>query len=327
MNERKITDLWFPTRGLDLQTAFGVQRPQTTPCCKNCLGHEPCSGRRRGGRRPGLGRLDGRVILGTSTTIQHLNEIVMGDYGGLFPPDYPWSQTTPLLGAPGPSWTWGGGNLIPGGNWNGEPITGEDEETQDPLAGTPNAKKKRKKGSGIQPNPNQLQYTPGFGSDYRLFQCTGSVTITQPGPFFGTTPSFTGCVCVDVVFLRLAGAPTHMRDFNNWWCKKNHYFTVNSIAQTAFTFLTTNIIGNTSGDESTWGVRACDPTEDGVGSALSPCGEGYDPRNNVSALGFAECCGLMSVALALLGGTGNTASQAEQPGGGQSFYSCREAGQ
>lgn len=322
MPDRSIRDLIFPIRGLDLQTAFGVQRPLTTPCCTNCLGHEPCSGRLRGGRRPGLGRLDGQVPAGR-TLIQHLNEIVIGETAALFDPNYPYSgPTTPLLGAPGPPWTWGGGNLIPGGDWDGNDVTGEDLMSQDPTG----RKRKRKKGSGIPPNPNQIAYVPGAGADYRLFQVIGSVTITQVGPFFGTTPSFAGCVCIDVGYLRVAGAPTHMKHFNNWWCKKVHYFTANGIAQSAYTFLTTTIIGSTVGDESTWGVSSCAPTDPGVGSSLKDCDAGFDPRDNVSSLGFAECCGLVSVGLIILGATGNTPAQAEQPGGQQSFYSCRAAG-
>jgi hypothetical protein len=313
--DRKVTDLIFPVRGIDLQTAFGVQRPHTTPCCKNCLGHEPCSGRRRGGRRPGLGRLDGQVPAG-STLIQHLGQIVVGSTAALYPPDYPWGgPTVPMIQAPGPPWTWGGAPIVPG--WDDEPITGEDLETQDPSGG----KKKRKKGSGIPPNPNQIGLVNGGGS-YRMFQCIGQVNITvhtSPIDYFGTNPSYAGCLCIDEFYLRLAGPPTDARHFFNWWCKKVHDFTVKNIPQNGYAFLGSTIIGNTSGDPSTWGIGSCGPGDDNV----EPCAPGYDPRNNVASLGFAECCGLMLLApqelgVIVAGGPALTAVQ--------SFGSCREAG-
>lgn len=310
----RVSDLWFPTRGIDLQTAFGIQRPGTTPCCKNCLGHEPCSGRKRGGRRPGISRLAGRPA--TPTLIQHLNQIVIGSTAALYPPDYPWGgPTVPMTQSPGPSWTWGGGTII--NDWDDEPITGEDLETQDPGGN----KKKRKKGSGIQPNPNQVLLTPG-GGNYRMFQCIGQVEITvhtSPIDYFGTTPAYAGCLCIDELYLRLAGPPTDARQFNNWWCKKVYYFTAKNIPQNGYEFIGSTIIGATMGDPSTWGVGACSIGDDNV----EPCVEGYSPIDNVDGSGDDECCGILTVGL-------TTFAQLQSGGpkltGVQSFQSCRDEG-
>lgn len=281
MNDKKITDLTYPVRGLDLQTAFGVQRPGTTPCCQNCLGHEPCSGRRRGGRRPGLSRLNGQVPAG-STLIQHLNEVVIGSTAGLYDPDYPWhGPVIPFRTTDGPSWTWGGGTITT--DWNGDPITGEDEETQDPVG---NGRRKRKKGSGIQPNVNRLTYSPPAITNYRMFQATGQVNITQPGPFFNTNPSFAACMCVDTLYLTLAGPPLDARNYNGWWCQKVYYFNLHGIAQNAYTFTGSVITGNTVGPVATWGVRACNAG----GNIDYPAQAGHSVLDNIDLSGDALCC-------------------------------------
>lgn len=318
-NERKITELIYPVRGLDLQTAFGLQRPGTTPCCKNCLGHEPCSGRRRGGRRPGLARLDGRIPAG-DTVIQHLSQVVIGSTAGLYDPDFPWDgETDDLPGDPGPPWTWGGGLIVPG--WNGQPITGQNTNgggNQNPLGN----KKKRRRGSGIQPNPNQI-FLSGGGGAYRLFGCIGQVLInvhTTPVDFFGTTPSFPGCMCVPVDYLMLAGPPTDARHFNNWWCCLQYYFTLHNIPFDGWEMVGTTITGTVTGDPAAMGIRACGLGDDDInGGDASPCADGYSAVDNVDLSGNDQCCSLVLL----------TASAQYPPTGmltkTQTYQSCADA--
>lgn len=71
-----FADLGFPTKGIDLSTAFGLQRVGTTPVGKNVRTFEPTTDRSRGGSRPGLVKYIAAQLPNGAHLIQHLNLVV-----------------------------------------------------------------------------------------------------------------------------------------------------------------------------------------------------------------------------------------------------------
>jgi hypothetical protein len=66
-------DLSFPLNGLNTQTEFELQPPQTTRSCLNVRAYEPITMRLRGGSRPGLSEYIPAQVAGIAAVIQHLN--------------------------------------------------------------------------------------------------------------------------------------------------------------------------------------------------------------------------------------------------------------
>lgn len=55
-------DLRFPTKGLDLSSGFGLQRPESTVLGTNVRTFDPSTDRARGGSRSGLVRFIGEQL-------------------------------------------------------------------------------------------------------------------------------------------------------------------------------------------------------------------------------------------------------------------------
>ncbi len=79
----KPVDMAFPVRGIDLSSAYDLQRPGTTPIAQNVRGYEPATDRLRGGSRAGLVKHVPAQVSGTHV-IQDLNMIVGTSFASPF---------------------------------------------------------------------------------------------------------------------------------------------------------------------------------------------------------------------------------------------------
>lgn len=70
-----FVDLPFPTKGIDLSAAFGLQAQGTTPVGQNVRAFDPLTARARGGQRPGLLKYIGLPV-SFGNLIQDLNVVV-----------------------------------------------------------------------------------------------------------------------------------------------------------------------------------------------------------------------------------------------------------
>jgi hypothetical protein len=244
MADEKVTqDLTFPQFGVDRSFAHGQQRPKTTPDAMNVRAFEPTTGRSRGGRRPGLSKIADQIPEG-STLIQHINTIVIGEYDALLdnaPIPIGWTTLTDPSDA-GPPSSWG--TRVIDTDYDGNDVTGTTLMTRNPGPRTT-----RNKGTGRQPNKNTLAHSPSGVVVTKLYQCIASVHILDPGPFFGLDVSFDGCMCVELNYLNLVGAPTDARQFPKWWRNLHAFFTLHVIAEN-FTF-------NSGSNLITGPVRTC----------------------------------------------------------------------
>lgn len=136
--------------------------------------------------------------------IQDLNVVVWAATdalaGGV--PDPP-GLTLDDPSSPGPPSSWGTGILGYDPINDDVPITGVTDGSRNPggpdSGGQVSAKKKRKGGSGRQSSKNTLTLVTS-GAPHHCFQGQIVGTVTKPAPdpygFNGTTPSFTGVLCV-----------------------------------------------------------------------------------------------------------------------------------
>lgn len=69
-------DMSFPLRGLDLSSAYGLQRVGTTREGQNVRAQDLAEGRDRGGQRPGLAKFIAGQIPGGASQVQELNFVV-----------------------------------------------------------------------------------------------------------------------------------------------------------------------------------------------------------------------------------------------------------
>jgi hypothetical protein len=75
----QMTDLVFPTGGVNVATELETQPAQTTPFGKNVRVYEPGTLRARGGSRPGLSEYIPSLVTGSAGKIQDLATVVMTD--------------------------------------------------------------------------------------------------------------------------------------------------------------------------------------------------------------------------------------------------------
>lgn len=79
----KPVDMAFPVRGIDLSSAYDLQRPGTTPLAQNVRGYEPGTDRLRGGSRAGLVKHVPATVTG-AYVVQDLNMIVGTSFASPF---------------------------------------------------------------------------------------------------------------------------------------------------------------------------------------------------------------------------------------------------
>jgi hypothetical protein len=194
----------FPTKGLDVSHAHGVQPPGTTPVGTNVRVCEPSTLRLRGGSRPGLGKyVAGQVPVG-SELVQELNTVIIADAaaidGGI---DDPGTDLVDDPSSDGPSPSWGTATIYLD-PYTGDPVTGADEGSRNPYDGTGQRSKRRKKGGGYQPNKNTVSPARApIDPEHHCFQGQIQIQITKPAPdpfgFTGQQPAFTGTLCAPYV--------------------------------------------------------------------------------------------------------------------------------
>lgn len=74
MPESQSIELPFPVRGLDENTAYSEQPPETSPSLQNVRAYDADTGRRRGGQRPGLSKWNSNIV-GSSGVIRDMSYV------------------------------------------------------------------------------------------------------------------------------------------------------------------------------------------------------------------------------------------------------------
>jgi hypothetical protein len=190
-----VASLSFPFKGVDVSQDVSGQPPLTCVVGINVQTYEPSSNRGRGGSRPGMSRLpQGQVPTGFGL-VQHLNTVITTDAANV--PTGIEDPTNPVIddwSSPGGPELWGTAPLYLD-PVTGAPVTGATLGTR--IPGHP---RRRKEGSGYQPNPNQLTQAPPPGAKRGCFQGQIVYVITNPPPdiggWNGQSPSEVGIGCL-----------------------------------------------------------------------------------------------------------------------------------
>lgn len=189
----------FPLGGLDVSRGREHQKLGTAAEGVNVRSCDPSTMRLRGGSRPGtIKYIPGQIPEG-SEAFQELNFVVIASADALPTGiEDPGQDTFVDDSSVGPSLSWGTGDLFTDPN-DTEPTTGADQGTRIPLNVLGQPPRRRKRGSGFQPNKNKIDsgasgsgtaYCTNVRADYKYH-----VGAPNTGNFDGTTTTFSGLVC------------------------------------------------------------------------------------------------------------------------------------